>query len=135
MFKLGPDGTPGWFLGDMRIPDKPRISQQDILLYQQSNIDRKINEAMMNSRSNAGRVSTMHVPISANLAVFDDNLIDDNVYYNEPTSLSAYLNIILDRFMLFHHDNEIKFNEIDLLGAYYDLIESRNDAEEAKLYL
>jgi hypothetical protein len=90
----------------MPIPNKPRISETEILLYQQSNIDQKLNEAMMNSRSNAGRMTTIHVPISANLAIFDDNLIDDNVYYYEPSCLVVYLKHLLDRFMLYYYDNE-----------------------------
>ena len=131
MFKLGPDGTPGWFLGDMRIPDPPRISQQDLVNYQQSQIDRKLNDAMNSSRTNMGR--TVHVPISANFAVLDDNLIDDNVYYYEPTCLAMYLSDLLEKFMLYYLINESKFFAIDLLGAYYDLSEGRNDLYESRI--
>ena len=63
----------------------------------------------------------MHVPISANFAVLDDNLIDDNVYYYEPPCLANYLSELLDRFMLYYLTNESKFYAIDLLGAYFDL--------------
>jgi len=77
----------------------------------------------------------MHVPISANLAIFDDNLIDNNVYSYEPPCLAVYLKYLLDRFMLFHYDNELKFNEIDLLGAYFDLLENRDEVREEGIYL
>lgn len=103
----------------MRIPDPPRISQQELVNYQQSQIDRRLNDAMNSSRGTLGR--TVHVPISANFAVLDDNLIDDNVYYYEPTCLAIYLSEMLDRFMLYYLTNESKFNAIDLLGAYYEL--------------
>ena len=132
MFKLGIDGTPGWFLGDMRIPDPPRISQQDLVNYQQNQIDRKLNDAMNSSRTNLGR--TVHVPISANFAVLDDNLIDDNVYYYEPSCLAYYLSELLDRFMMYYVTNESKFYAIDLLGAYCDLLRTRNERSEATIF-
>ena len=131
MFKLGPDGTPGWFLGDMRIPDPPRISQQDLANYQKNQIDRNLNDAMNFSRTNMGR--TVHVPISANFAVLDDNLIDDNVYYYEPPSLAIYLSDLLEKFMLYYLTNESKFFAIDLLGAYHDLSVARNEIYESRI--
>ena len=132
-YKLGFDGNPGWFLGDMRIPDPPRIGQQEIMAYQQSIIDRKLNEALSNSRYNSARTSIVNVPISANFAVLDDNLIDENVYFNEPTCLFDYIYEMLARFMWFYSTNLSRFNAIDFLGAYFDLIETRDESMEARI--
>jgi len=131
MFRLGLDGNPGWFLGDMRNPDPPRISQQELVNYQQSHIDRRLHDAMNISRGALGR--TVHVPISANFAVLDDNLIDDNVYYYEPPCLEIYISELLDRFMLYYLTNESKFFAVDLLGAYYELSERRDTLYESRI--
>jgi len=131
MLKIGQDGYPGWLFGDMRIPDPPRISQQELVNLQQSKIDRKLKDAMNFSMGAMGR--TVHVPISANFAVLDDNLIDNNVYYYEPPCLSILLSDLLDKFTLYYLTNESKFYAVDLLGAYFELSERRDDIYESRI--
>jgi len=61
-----------------------------LIKYQQNQLVRELNEAMNNSRSNSWRMNTLHVPMSANFAILDDNLIDDNFRYHEPIASLIY---------------------------------------------
>jgi len=90
----------------MRIPDPPRIGQQELSRHQQIQLDRTLNDAMINSRNNSGTLNQLHVPISANLAILDDNLIDANVYYHVPTCLVDLIYDTLCRVTLYYYANQ-----------------------------
>jgi len=55
-YKIGKDEYYEWFLGDMEIPDPPRIGQQELRRHQLIQLDCTLNDAMINCRNDSGRI-------------------------------------------------------------------------------